>query len=204
MTDQLQDRSARALLGAALAAVVFPVLVLALKAPLWLGLVAALGMLGGFTAWGPAIRRAPVDARAAPGRVGGFTETLAEAAAALTRLDRAAQTAVTPGVRAHAAGIAAAARAIRTALEETPGRLGDLHRVFTYYAPRAAAIAEAHTLLSARPDPDEARLAAIEDVLARLDAALGDVARRCGEDALAPLDVELRLMDAALRAELER
>ncbi len=189
----------RMLVGAVAASLTLPVLVLGLQAPLWLALSAALLVLAGTYLSGRVIPPRVRAKAAAP-----LHDVLAEAAPALARLDAVAAAIAFAPVGAHAAHIAAAGREIMAALDAAPARLGEFHRVFTYYLPRAAGIAEAYALLEARPDADRARLTAIEDTLARLDAALAQVVRDAADDALGPLDVELRLMDAALRAELER
>jgi hypothetical protein len=192
-SPDVMDRTTRSLAAAAGAAVLLPVLVLGLGAPLWLAALGAAGVLAAGVFWpGARLRPLPPPARAA----------LEDAEPALRRLDEAAEHTRHRVVAAHVRAVAQHVRTIDDHVRANPASLGELHRVFTYYAPRAAAIAEAYRLLE--DDHANPRLAQMEHMLARLDAALGESARRCAEDALAPLDVELRLMDAALKEDMEK
>lgn len=184
------------MIGALAAIASLPVLVLLVRLPFPVAVVGAVGVMAAVVLTGP--RTGPENA---PTEDPPLRAALDEAAPAFARLDRFAHDAGAPGPRAHAAGIAASGREIAAALRDAPGRLSDIHRVFTYYLPRAAALAEAHALLEDRMPPDAERLAAIAGLLARIDAALKTVAADCVEDALQPLDVELRLVDEALDEE---
>lgn len=197
MADGQRD-SGRILIGAAVAAVVLPALVLGLRVPVWIALIAAAAVLA-FAFLAP--RRTIAAPLASPRPV---RAALADAAPALARLDEIADAADSPRIRARAASIARRGRAIADHLRANPGTLSGVHRVFTYYLPRAAALAEAWRLLEADPDGDRTRLDTIETLLMRVDVALDEVADRCADDALAPLDVEMKLMDAALREDMER
>lgn len=199
LNDRHED-AAPYILGATLAALALPALVLGLSAPLWLGLGAAVAILAGAVALAQTARlrtRAP----ALPGGLSPARAALVEAATALSRLDAAAPAIHASAPRAYAQQIAQAAHTIVGAVEADPAVLAEMQRVLTYYLPRAATIVESYGVLEARGG-DDARLARIEALLAKLDSAFHHYADRLPEQALHLLDVEIRLVDAALRDDL--
>jgi hypothetical protein len=200
MRDRHEDATPY-VLGAALAALVLPVMVLGLRAPLWLGVIGAVAALAAVVGAARLQRR-----RAAPDAVRGaqtpLDAALADAATALAQLEAAALGIRAFTTRVHVARIAEAARLIVDSVTTDPAALGAVQRVLTYYLPRAAAIAGSYRILEARGDADPARMARMEAIIARLDAAFRHYADRLADDALHLLDVELRLVDDALKDDL--
>ena len=200
LNDRHED-AAPYILGAALAAFVLTALVLGLSAPLWLGVAAALLILAGVFVAARVRRRREARALAPPGRLLPARAALTDAAVALAHLDASAHAIRTPATRRHAQRIADAARVIVDGVDADPAALAAMQRVLTYYLPRAAAIVEGYRLLEGRGG-DEARLRRIETILAKLDRAFQHYADRLADDALRLLDVEIRLVDAALKDDL--
>ncbi len=186
-------------LGAALAALILPAMVLGLSAPLWLGVATALAVLIGVVGAAKIQhrRQSPTHAAHAPVRA-----ALDDAAPALDRLETAAAGIRAFTTRVHVARIADAARLIVDRVSEDPSILAAVQRVLTYYLPRAAAIAESYRVLEARGGADPARVARMEAIIARLDTAFQHYADRLADDALRLLDLEIRLMDGALKDDL--
>ncbi len=197
--DQSLGDAGPYVLGATLAALILPAMVLGLSAPLWLGVVAALAALIGVVAAAKVQhrRQTPTHAAHAPVRA-----ALDDAAPALDRLDAAASSIRIFATRVHVGRIADAARLIVNRVNEEPSILAAVQRVLTYYLPRAAAIAESYRILEARDGADPARMARMEAIIARLDTAFQHYADRLADDALRLLDVEIRLVDAALKDDL--
>ena len=83
-------------------------------------------------------------------------------------------------------------------------RLAAVQRLLTYYLPRTAEIAAAYLDLRSRKAPDAERLAAIQDVLAKMEAAFQHFAGKLADDDLRGLDADLKLIDAALKEDLGR
>lgn len=197
------DHEAGVLAGAGAAVLALPVLVLALGAPVWGGLLGALAAGAAAASVGTALRRAsPLGRREAAGR-SAVEAVLAEAEPALERLREA-----TPGlarasaVRTRAERIAATAETLIAEVQEEAARLSAVQRLLTYYLPSAAGIVEGYRLLEtggvARPD----RRAALEQVLAKLDDAFRQGAQRLMDEDLRLLDGEIRLIEEALKEDL--
>ena len=200
LNDRHED-AAPYILGAALAALVLPALVLGLSAPLWLGVMAALLIVAGAIVAARLRRRRETLALAPPGRRLPARAALADAHVALAHLDASAHAIHARDTRRHAQRIADAARVIVHGVDADPAALAAMQRVLTYYLPRAAAIVESYRVLEGHGG-DPARLRRIEAILAKLDAAFHHYADRLADDALRLLDVEIRLVDAALKDDL--
>ena len=201
LNDRRED-AAPYILGAVLAALILPALVLGLSAPLWLGVLVALAVLVCVIGAAKLAHRHEATLHA-PGAAAPARAVLAEAAPALQRLETAAAAIATLATRAHVGRIADAARLIIASVDEDPTTLAAVQRVLTYYLPRSAAIAESYRVLEARGGADRARMTRIEAIIARLDIAFQHYADRLADDALRLLDVELRLVDAAMRDDLD-
>lgn len=125
-------------------------------------------------------------------------KVIADAQPALTRIKTAA------GVAEGSLGdqlrrIASTADQIARALETDPGRLAEVQRAFTYYLPSAADLIGARGGLVA--SGDTARVAEIDTMIGRLDAAFCDfLAKMQGQDARA-IDIDIRLLEQSLDQE---
>lgn len=188
------DDSGPLLLGAGLAILILPLLVLGLSAPLWVGVLAAATALVGAAA-AQRLQRPRIAALPAPAQ-----SATRDARAALARLEAARADICDRDVRATIEAMIGSARTIVEGVVADPAALGQVQRVLTYYLPRAAALAASYAALEARGDT--ARRAAVARVIARLDAAFRRYADRFADDALRLLDLELKLVDSALDEDL--
>lgn len=125
-------------------------------------------------------------------------KVIADAQPALTRIKTAAGVAE-GGLGEQLRRIAATADQIARALEADPSRLAEVQRAFTYYLPSAADLIGARGGLVA--SGDMARVAEIDTMIARLDAAFCDfLAKMQGQDARA-IDIDIRLLEQSLDQE---
>lgn len=194
-------------LGAAAAALVVPVLVLAFGAPLWLGAGSAFGVFF-------ASLFVPAQSLAiAPRRGNALREALAmdhepalraalaQAEPALARLERCAESAAAP-TAARLQRMADISRGVIAQIRLEPARLGIVQRLLTYYLPSAADIAEGYCQLARDGLAPPARLAAAEALLERIEAAVGHFASQLVHQDLRELDAEIRLVETALKDDL--
>lgn len=125
-------------------------------------------------------------------------KVIADAQHALTRIKTAAGVADGElGVQLRR--IAGTADQIARALEADPSRLSEVQRAFTYYLPSAADLIGARGGLVA--SGDTARVAEIDTMIGRLDAAFADfLAKLQGQDARA-IDIDIRLLEQSLDQE---
>lgn len=120
------------------------------------------------------------------------------AAGARARLEAAASVATGPlgdTLRAMLARV----RDVETGLEADPSRLADVQRLFTYYLPATADLLSARGAVAA--SGDAARMTEIDGMIAKLDLAYTDFARRLNSHDARNLDIDLRLLDRALDEE---
>lgn len=187
--------------GAGLA--VLPTLTLAAHAPLWAGLVAAVGAASGL--WLVLAPRRPfegIDARrVGAGRMAVVQAVARDAIAGLDRLDAAAGRIRDKTVKGRVAAIAAAGREVVGDLEKAPEGLSSVERLLTYYTPRAAELAEGYQQLEARGS-DPARRTAIADLLTRVQDAFAHYRDQLADQSLKTLDIDMRLVAEALSDDL--
>ncbi|MBU6371373.1 MAG: 5-bromo-4-chloroindolyl phosphate hydrolysis family protein [Alphaproteobacteria bacterium] len=192
-------------LGAAL--VVLPTLVLGLAQPLWIGVLSAAIVFVGLALFA-AVQRpraARVQAqRLAQGQRAVLDAVMADARPALGAIQQALAATPKNAVRDRLETIATIATEVIAAIEAEPERLGAVQRLLTYYLPRTAELASAYVDLRERKTPDTERLAAIQDVLAKMESAFAHFAEKLADDDLRSLDADLKLIDAALKEDLGR
>lgn len=125
-------------------------------------------------------------------------KVIADAQPALIRIKAAAGVAQ-GGLGDQLRRIASTADQIARALEADPARLAEVQRAFTYYLPSAADLIGARGGLVA--SGDTARVAEIDTMIGRLDAAFADfLAKMQGQDARA-IDIDIRLLEQSLDQE---
>lgn len=128
-------------------------------------------------------------------------EVILAARADLARLRRAGHALRTPDVRAHLDHLHAVAERAAADVERTPGRLPRVQRLLTYYLPAALRLGEGFRVLEEANRPDHARLAATGAMIAQLDTVFARHADRLSSPEVEGLDVELKLLSDAIRAE---
>jgi len=197
----MDPRSLRLAAGGALALLLLPLAVLAFRAPIWLGLAAALLVFLAALVTAPAPPR-PARKALPPPAANGFAAAWGEAEPALARLQAVAGEIGREPVRVQVRRIAATGRAVLEELEREPAKLGLVQRLLTYYPPRAAEIAEAYVRLEAEGLVKPERVEALEAVLGRLAEAAAGFAQRLVDAELRALDTEVALLEAALKEDL--
>lgn len=177
------------LTAVALSMLVLPLAVLGLRAPLWLGVLIAVGALAAATLSmrGPARVTAQATAK---------LSVLEDAELARTALLEAAREVRDGRVRARLERIAARIRALVDHVSATPADLARVQRALAYYAPRAAALATSYGVME--DAGESARLPDVARVLARIDGYLAHSLDWLAGDARRALDIELKLIDDAL------
>ncbi|KMO26830.1 5-bromo-4-chloroindolyl phosphate hydrolysis family protein [Methylobacterium aquaticum] len=128
-------------------------------------------------------------------------EVLAAARGDLARLREAARTVRAPEPRARLERLHAVAVATAERVEREPRRLNAARRLLTYYLPAAVRLGEGYRILEGAHRPDPARLAAAAAMIGNLDAVFSRHADRLDAPEIEGLDVELKLLADAIRAE---
>jgi 5-bromo-4-chloroindolyl phosphate hydrolysis protein len=85
-----------------------------------------------------------------------------------------------------------------------PERLTSVRRLLTFYAPKAADIAEGYLSIEQAPRPDAMRLNRAEVSLRKLDEAWAHFTDKLAEPDRTNLDIELDVLDQSLKTDLER
>lgn len=198
----MNSESYRLLAGGALAALILPLAVLLLGAPAWAGLLAAALVFVVVAIGGR--RFAPQRRLALPPPVAAsaLAAVMAEAGPALDRLEEAAPQLRRPAVRERAMRIALTARAVLEEVEREPAKLPIVQRLLTYYLPGAAEIADGYARLEAEGLVRQERVAALEEVLVKLEDAFARFAQRLVDEELKALELEIQMVEQALREDL--
>jgi 5-bromo-4-chloroindolyl phosphate hydrolysis protein len=145
-------------------------------------------------------RAAKTPSIAAPlaGTEDAIVTLLADAEVAAVRLDAVGQaTHGTPGLRVRE--LARLSRAVALLVMQDPSRLAGVMRLFTYYLPAAADLAEDRARLTGAAG--QARLREIDSTLARLTEAFAGFERAALEPDLRDVDIDLKLIDQALASD---
>lgn len=192
------------LIAGVAAALAIPVLVFGLALPLALALgLGALGFVGLVFVLAPRRVFEGIDvSRVARGRLDLARQVLTDAEPRISRLDEAAGTIRSAVVKAQVGRLAKIARAIIAGVEQDANRLGSVQRFLTYYLPAASDVAQGYGVLERRRQPAPARLAQAEAVIAKLEDAFSHYADSLLDADLEGLDVELRLVESALKDDL--
>ncbi|MEO0393382.1 MAG: 5-bromo-4-chloroindolyl phosphate hydrolysis family protein [Pseudomonadota bacterium] len=86
-------------------------------------------------------------------------------------------------------------------VERDPKRLMQVQRLLTYYLPSASRLARGYLALERKRNPQVERVAQTEMMITRLDQVFSDYADRLVMPEVEDLDVELQVLDDALREE---
>jgi hypothetical protein len=182
-----------------------PVLALGLNLPLWLAAVLAAAVFGGLTlllrpGGGPGLTDdAVLEARGQTAQV-----LLQEATPALDRLRKAAKAIGDQGLRDQIRGLASVGDKVVGEVRADPDRAMAVRRLLSFYLPNAANVAEGVVALQGRASPDPVRLAQARDTLGGLTEAFNKYADDVSQPQLAALDLDLKVLNDALKADLEK
>jgi 5-bromo-4-chloroindolyl phosphate hydrolysis protein len=193
------------MIGGFLAAVLLPVLAFVVQLPFWLAAVVAAGVFVGFVfILAPRGLFEGVDvSNVARGRLDVVRKVLEDAELSLARLEEAASDIKSQGMKAKSKHLVQTARGIIAGVESEPDRLSSVQRFLTYYLPSAGDVAASYAVMEKQNSPDPERVKKTEAVMAKLDDAFSHYADSLHESDLSNLDVELRLIENAVKDDLE-
>jgi len=96
------------------------------------------------------------------------------------------------------------ARDIFAEVETKPAKAPAVRRFLSYYLPRAAEVSEGYAVIESKKNPNLERLAEVASVIKKLEGAFVHYSDSLAESELGTLDVDLRLIEASLKEDLER
>lgn len=138
------------------------------------------------------------------GQLASARDLLTAAAAPRQQLGMAADAIEDPEVRLRARHLAEISADVVGKVEANPASATTVRRFLSYYLPRAAEIADGYRLLEQKRNPDTQRLAEINLVMIKLEDAFAHYADGLVDAELGTLDVDLKLIQAALKEDLGR
>lgn len=127
---------------------------------------------------------------------------LAEAATALNHIEE-----IMPRLR-HTDSIAAVAQIVTlgkrlmASIAANPEKFATAQRVFTYYCPQTQNLAEALAILENDPKPDFERISSTQKILQKLVELFDKTEQELKADDNKSLDIDLKLLDQSLQADL--
>jgi 5-bromo-4-chloroindolyl phosphate hydrolysis protein len=131
-------------------------------------------------------------------------QILSEALGDVDRLAAAGTRIKAPEVKQQITHLSGLFHATIDEVTREPERLTSVRRLLTFYAPKAADIAEAYQAIERSPRPDAERLQRAGESLRKLDEAWAHFADRLAEPDRTDLDIELNLLDQSLKTDLEK
>ncbi len=198
------ERGTSTLIAGAAGALTLPLVVFVLGLPLWLGVVAALGMFAGLIlALRSSGRGLDVDAllEVQSDTVRGLID---DGTAALARIKRIAPQIRDPAMKSAVQALASTSDQILAHVQNDTSRAMAVRRYLTFYLPNAAQIAEGwQTLESSAGSPPQRKEQAREVMKALGDAALKYVGEADAPE-LNELDLSLKVVKDALKSDLEK
>ena len=193
---------ASALIAGTVAALTPPVLVLGLDQPAGLGLALGFGLGGAlFGLLGLTRRAGSANLGEERSRTG--HELVEEGQAALERLRRAARAIRDPLVREQIKMLSANADRVLHGARADPACAMQVRRLFTFYLPNAASVAEGWRALEVKPEPEPALEAQTRETMASLNVAFARFADEMHEPKMQALDLDLRVLNDALKRDLQ-
>ncbi len=198
------ERGTSTLIAGVAGAAAFPLLVLWLALPLWLGLVVSLGIFGGLVlALRPSGFGLNLDdmMQAQSDTVSGL---IGDGTAALGRIKRIAPSIRDPGMKDAVQSLAATSDQILAHVRGDAARAMAVRRYLTFYLPNAASIAEGWQTLEANAASPPQRKDQAREVMKALNEAAAKYANEADQPELSELDLSLKVVKDALRSDLEK
>ena len=199
------SRGTSILLAALAAAAVMPAAAIGLHLPLWLDL----GLSGGTFAGGFLLLRSGkqetldaevlADTRNQTGR-----GLIPDAASALDRMKKALTQIKDPSVRGQVDGLVRTGTKVLNDVRADPSRAMAVRRLLTFYLPNAASIAEGWVALEGRAVPSRERMAQTGATLRSLNEAFAKFSDDMVEPQMQTLDIDLKVVNDALKSDLEK
>lgn len=201
----MAGRGSSTLLAGGAAAVALPALALGAHLPLPIAGAVAAAVFAGvwLLAPGPTARTLDVDA---------LTETqddtaralIADAQGSLARLRAAGAGVRDAQMKAGVEKLQATADRVLSDLRASPDRVMAVRRLLTFYLPNAASLAEGWRALEQTARPSLERVAQTRSTMAALDDAFTRYADDMQAPQLQTLDLDLKVLNDALKADLEK
>lgn len=209
--DRYRGLGGRYLVAALAAVVALPVFVLAFNAPVWLALLTSMAIFA-FLGLFAAVRTPLINAErtanglSKPAIKGGpaVKAALTEALPALARVEGVVETTPKNVMRDRLERIAETGRKIILEVEEDPSRLSAVSRLLTYYLPRTADLADSYAQLRLLGVEAPERRHAMEAVVEKLETAFLHYADQLIDNDMKGVDVDIRLLNEALKEDLGR
>jgi 5-bromo-4-chloroindolyl phosphate hydrolysis protein len=198
-------RGTSTLLAAVAAALTLPLLALGLNLPWWLALVVALAVFGGV--WlmlksGGGLGLGLSDAALLEARSDMAQGLLREAADAIERLRKVRREIKDAPMRTEIARLLEVGDKVVREVREDPGRAMAVRRLLTFYLPNAASVADGWRTLETRATPSAERMTQTREVMGGLSQAFAKYADEVAEPELQTLDLDLKVLKDALKADL--
>lgn len=176
-----------------------------LHLPLWLAaLIAVLVFVGAQMMFAPGRQ----GRRAAPWLEGEAGETaqalIEEGERALASLRAAVRGVQDRSMRADLARLADSAERVLGELRADPGRAMAVRRLLTFYLPNAAGLAEGWRTLEGHRAPSPERMSQVRSTVQSLIEATDHYADEVTRPRLQALDLDLKVLNDALKADLEK
>ena len=201
----MAGRGQSTLLAGGAAAAVLPALALGAHLPLPIAGAVAVAVFAGvwLLAPGPTARALDVDALSET-QDGTARALITDAQAALARLKAAGTGVRDAQMKASVEKLQATAARVLQDLRVSPDRAMAVRRMLTFYLPNAASLAEGWRALEASARPSAERVAQTRATMAALDDAFTRYADDLQAPQLQTLDLDLRVLNDALKSDLER
>jgi hypothetical protein len=201
----MAGRGQSTLLAGGAAAVALPVLALGAHLPLLLAAPIAAAVFAGvwLLAPGPTARTLDVDALTET-QDGTARALITDAQGALARLQAAGRSVKDAQMKAGLDSLQATASRVLQDLRGHPEHAMAVRRLLTFYLPNAASLAEGWRALEATTKPAPERVAQTRSTVAALDDAFTRFADDLQAPQLQTLDLDLRVLNDALKSDLEK
>ena len=199
------SRGTATLLAACAAGAVLPLGVFLIGLPIWIDAPVAGGVgLGLYfvlrSGRQPTVdEQALNDARAQTGR-----SLLPDATAALDRMKQTLGQIRDPAVRGQVAELVTTGRKVVDQVRADPTRAMAVRRLLTFYLPNAASLAEGWVALEGRALPSPERMTQTGQTLRSLNQAFAKFSDDMAEPQMQTLDVDLKVVNDALKSDLEK
>jgi len=139
------------------------------------------------------------DARAQTGR-----SLIPDAAASLDRMKKAMTLIKDPAVRGQIGDLVRTGQKVLGDVRTDPTRAMAVRRLLTFYLPNAASIAEGWVALESKASPSPERMAQTGQTLRSLNEAFTKFSDDMVEPQMQTLDLDLKVVNDALKSDLEK
>lgn len=137
-------------------------------------------------------------------RVAFARDLLVDAAPSAERLKDVGRRIKNPEIRQRIEHLAEIAGDIFDKVEAEPARAPAVRRFLSYYLPRAADVSEGYAVIENKRAPNPQRLSDVAAMVEKLEGAFVHYSDSLAESELGTLDVDLRLIEASMKEDLER